>query len=86
MELPKKFTPMIEGYYFSDAAPLAPTDAGVLLAIAYNVRSWFVIDLGADIGLIERNRDVSAFVGVTILPVSLWHPARAISARTETSR
>lgn len=66
------FGAMIEGYVFSDAAPVAARDAGVLSAISYQPRKWLVIDAGPDVGLEHATRIVSAFVGVTIDPVALW--------------
>jgi hypothetical protein len=66
------FGAMVEGYVFSDAAPIAERDAGVLSAISYQPRPWLVIDAGPDVGLVRDTRTVSAFVGVTIDPVALW--------------
>jgi hypothetical protein len=65
------FGGMVEGYVFSDAAPIAPRDAGILSAISYQPRRWLVIDAGPDLGL-ESTRIISAFVGVTIDPIALW--------------
>ena len=50
--LPHNFGVMLEGYYFSDAPPFAPHDAGILMAVNYAARTWLVLDAGGDIGLI----------------------------------
>jgi hypothetical protein len=81
MNLPRGFGVMLEGYYFSDALPIAPRDAGLLGALSYSPVPWLVLDIGADVGLVSATRAVSAFVGFTIAPVRLWggppplHPA-----------
>jgi hypothetical protein len=64
--------PLAEVYYFADAAPLAGADGGVLIALTYQPRNWIVLDLGADAGLVPSTRAVSAFAGVTIIPLDLW--------------
>lgn len=63
---------MLEGYLFSDAAPLQPPDAGVLAAVSYQPRPWLVLDAGPDVALEHATRILSAFVGMTIIPVELW--------------
>jgi hypothetical protein len=70
--LPKGFGVMAEGYSFSNAAPVAPMDAGVLMAISFSPKPWLVIDAGADVGLVRQTRVVSAFTGLTIVPVRFW--------------
>jgi hypothetical protein len=65
-------TPTIEGYAFGDAGPYAPADAGIRLAMYWQARSWMVIDLGGDAGLIPSTRSFSLFAGLTIIPVVLW--------------
>ncbi len=72
VELPRGLTPMVEGYYFSPAAPVAISDAGILLALAYAPRPFLVLDAGGDVGLIQSNRKFSAFVGLTVLIARLW--------------
>ncbi|HZS40389.1 MAG TPA: hypothetical protein VFF06_26335 [Polyangia bacterium] len=72
IELPRRFTAMLELYYFTDAAPIAPRDGGTLIAAAYAARSWLVVDLGFDVGWIQEQRAVSAFTGLTIIPGILW--------------
>jgi hypothetical protein len=34
-----------------------------------------VLDVGADVGYIQSQRPVSAFVGMTIVPVDFWRSA-----------
>lgn len=75
VELPRHFTVMAENYFFSDASPLAPKDGGLLLALAYAPRPWIVVDVGGDLGYFPSQRSMSAFVGLTILPVAFWEPA-----------
>lgn len=72
--LRRGFGPMIELYYFGDAAPIAPRDGGLLVALSYQPRSWIVLDAGGDVGLVQATRAVSAFVGATILVMKLWRP------------
>jgi hypothetical protein len=55
---------------FAAAQPMAPRDAGMLLAISYNVTSWLVLDGGADLGL-ASGRSLSAFAGFTLSPAHL---------------
>lgn len=74
--LPRGFTVMAESYYYLDAQPIAPEDGGELVAVAYAPRPWLVIDLGADIGWFQAERAVSAFVGFTVRPVTLWRTGR----------
>jgi hypothetical protein len=70
--LPHGFGPMAELYGFSNAAPLAARDAGVLLALAWQPAHWLVIDAGVDIALIEATRQVNAFVGFTVTAFDFW--------------
>ncbi len=75
--LGRGFGIMLEGYDFTDAAPIDPADAGILAAISYQPRPWLVLDIGGDISLIPSTRSGSAFAGMTIIPVALWDgPAR----------
>jgi hypothetical protein len=76
-------TPMVELYYFGDAAPVALSDAGLLVALGYQPRNWLVLDVGADVGFIQANRVVSAFAGVTIIPLDLWDTGAERRAREE---
>jgi hypothetical protein len=74
--LPRGFGPMLELYYFSDAAPVAPSDAGLLVALSYQPRNWVVFDAGFDVGFVAATRAVSAFVGMTFIPLDLWETSR----------
>ncbi|MGE5182311.1 MAG: hypothetical protein ACM31C_09630 [Acidobacteriota bacterium] len=65
------FGAMLEGYTFSDAAPIAPRDAGILAAVSYQPRWWIVLDAGPDVGL-TATRVASAFAGVTFIAGELW--------------
>jgi hypothetical protein len=67
----------VEGYYFSDAAPLAPHDGGVRVALSVASRSWLVADLAGDVGFFPSTRAYSFFFGMTMIPVVLWRSARA---------
>ncbi len=71
-ELPRHFGAMVEGYAFTDAAPIAPRDAGLLVAASWSPRTYLTFDLGVDVGL-GAARQVSAFSGMTIVPLRLWH-------------
>jgi hypothetical protein len=73
VELPRHTCVMAEGYLFGDAAPLAPRDTGLLVAACWSPRSYLTLDSGADIGL-GAARQLSAFVGMTVIPVRFWHP------------
>jgi hypothetical protein len=73
--IPPPFGVMGEAYYFSDAAPVAPRDGGVLFAFTHSPRSWLVFDMGADIGWFPSARAYSLFVGMAIIPVVLWRPS-----------
>ncbi len=77
IQLPRGFTAMLEGYYFSDAPPLAPSDGGLLAAVSYQPRKSVVFDTGIDLGLVHATRAASAFVGVTLVPARLWDAASA---------
>jgi hypothetical protein len=67
----------VEGYYFSDAAPLAPHDGGVRVALSVASRSWLVTDLGGDVGFFPSTRAYSFFFGMTVIPAVLWRPEKA---------
>ena len=64
--------PLVEVYYFGDAAPIQTSDGGVLVALTYQPRNWVVLDMGVDAGLVQSTRAVSAFAGVTLIPLDLW--------------
>ncbi len=63
---------MAETYYFTNAAPIAARDAGLLFAITHTPKPWLVFDAGGDVGYFPSTRAYSAFVGMTIVPVLLW--------------
>jgi len=69
-ELPAGFTAMAEVYRFEGAQPVSARDAGVLLALSYNVARWLVLDGGADFGLL-RERSLSIFADLTLSPAHL---------------
>lgn len=76
--------PMVEAYYFADADPVQRADGGVLVALSYQPRHWIVLDVGADVGLVQSSRKVSAFFGITIIPLDLWDTGaerRALAAQ-----
>ncbi|HEX8952465.1 MAG TPA: hypothetical protein VF945_11505, partial [Polyangia bacterium] len=79
--LPRGFGPMVELYYFADAAPIDPADGGLLVALSYQPRNWLVLDGGADVGLVRSTRAVSAFVGLTIIPMDAWDTGAERRAR-----
>jgi hypothetical protein len=67
----------VEGYYFSDAAPLAPHDGGVRVALSVASRAWLVADLAGDVGFFPSTRAYSLFFGMTVVPAVLWRPGKA---------
>jgi hypothetical protein len=75
-ELRHHVTPMLELHLITDAAPLAPLDAGVLAALSWAARGWLVFDAGLDVSFVQANRSVTLFAGVTIAPTRLWQPRR----------
>jgi hypothetical protein len=70
--LPPPFSIALEGYAFSDAAPVAPKDGGLRAVLSMSPRSWLVFDVGGDIGFFPSTRSYSVFVGMTIIPVVWW--------------
>jgi hypothetical protein len=70
--LPAPFGAELEGYYFSDAAPLAVRDGGVRAVMTVTARPWLVVDMGGDAGLFPATRAYSVFLGATFIPVALW--------------
>jgi hypothetical protein len=62
----------LETYVFSSAAPAAPRDGGVRVALSSNVRSWMVVDVGGDVGFFPSTRAFSLFFGMTVVPVLFW--------------
>lgn len=69
------FGAMVEGYYFSDAAPVAPRDGGILFAVSHAARPWLMFDAGGDVGFFPSSREYSVFVGMSLVPAVLWRSA-----------
>jgi len=72
--LPAPFGVAVEGYYFSDAGPLAPHDGGVRSAFSVAARSWLVVDVGGDVGFFPSTRAYSVFLGMTVVPAVVNRP------------
>jgi hypothetical protein len=68
---------MVEGYYFTDAAPVAPRDGGILFAVSHAARAWLMFDAGGDVGFFPSAREYSVFVGMSIVPAVLWRTSTA---------
>jgi hypothetical protein len=77
--LPAPFGATIEGYYFSNAPPLTPRDGGIRAVANVTARSWMVFDVGGDVGFFPSTRAYSLFLGVTLIPVTLWRTAETES-------
>jgi hypothetical protein len=71
-ELRHHLTPMVELHVLGDAAPIAPLDSGVLMALAWAARTWLVLDGGLDVSFVPSTRTVTLFAGLTIAPADLW--------------
>jgi hypothetical protein len=76
MNLPPPFGIMAEGYYFTDASPIAARDGGFLFAINHGPKPWLMFDLGGDVGMFPSTRAYSVFVGMSVVPVLLWKSER----------
>jgi hypothetical protein len=76
VNLPRPFGVMAEGYYFTDATPIATRDGGFLFAISHSPKQWLIFDCGADVGTFPSMRAYSLFVGMTVVPVLLWRAHR----------
>jgi hypothetical protein len=72
MSLPLNLGPELEGYYFSDAAPVASHDGGVRAAMTWKARPWLVLDLGGDVGFFPSVREFTLFAGLTVIPVVFY--------------
>ena len=72
VSLPRRFGLAVETYYFGPARPLSADDGGVRLVVTYSPRGFIVFDIGADAGWFPSQRAVSAFAGLTVVPVALW--------------
>jgi Putative MetA-pathway of phenol degradation len=73
-EVAPQWTVMAEGYTFTDAGLYAPRDGGLLMAVAYALHPWLVLDGGTDIGFFPATRGLSVFAGLTVIPAVLWRP------------
>jgi hypothetical protein len=73
--LPAHLGAALEGYFFSEALPVAPHDGGVRAALTFTARPWLVLDVGGDAGFFPSVRAYSVFAGITMVPVVLWRPA-----------
>ncbi len=65
---------MVEGYLFSDAAPVAARDEGFLFALSQTPRPWLIFDEGPDVGFYPSTRAFRLFAGFTVIPAVLWRP------------
>jgi hypothetical protein len=70
--LPAPFGATIEGYFFTDAAPVAPRDGGIRLALGLTARPWLAVDAGGDAGFFPSTRAYSLFLGATIIPAVFY--------------
>ena len=70
--LPPPFSIAVEGYAFTDAAPLASHDGGIRAAVGMTPRPWLVFDIGGDAGFFPSTRAYTVFVGMTIVPFVWW--------------
>jgi hypothetical protein len=50
------------------ALPVAARDAGVLLALSWQLADWLVLDGGADVGLLSAASSLSLFAGFILTP------------------
>jgi hypothetical protein len=73
---------MAELYGFGDAGPVAPDDAGALVAVSYAPRPSVMFDLGGDVGFFQATRRMTLFLGVTFIPVRLWGGRSPVTAPT----
>jgi hypothetical protein len=71
-DLVAPFGVMAEGYLFSNAAPVATRDGGLLFAFTHAPKRWLMFDLGGDVGTFPATRAYSVFVGLTVIPAVLW--------------
>lgn len=55
----------------------------MLTALSFAPRPGLVLYVGADVGLIQRSRNVSVFCGLTVLVVDLWDTARERRRRVQ---
>jgi hypothetical protein len=69
--LTDRLSAMLEPHYFTDAAPIAPRDAGVMAAVAYAIRPSLVIDTAVNVVLANEG-SVTWLLGISLAPVRLW--------------
>jgi hypothetical protein len=79
VEVVPRLTVMAESYWYSDASPIAPEDAGFLAALSVAARPWLVFDVGGDVGYIQARRSFSLFAGMTFA-IPFWGSAQAAPA------
>jgi len=72
VQLPHGLGLMLEGYSLSNAAPISPSDAGLLTGLSFAPSNWVVLDIGVDVSLVPSTRSASAFIGFSIIPLDLW--------------
>jgi hypothetical protein len=63
---------MLEGYWFDDGGPIAPRDAGILVAASYATSPSVMFDGGIDLSLVPATRTYTLFAGVTFIAARLW--------------
>jgi hypothetical protein len=63
----------LESYVFAGAPPYASRDGGVRAVVTTTPKPWLVFDVGGDVGFFPSSRAASVFIGMTIVPVVLWH-------------
>jgi hypothetical protein len=68
---PSRASVTAEPHYFSDAAPIAPRDAGAVGALAYTVRPWLVVDGAVDV-VLTGGGSVAGLLGLSLAPVRVW--------------
>jgi hypothetical protein len=70
--IPAPFGFAAEVWGVTGAAPVAPKDGGVRLAMTVSPRTWLVFDVGGDIGFFPSTRVFSVFFGVSVVPFVFW--------------
>jgi len=70
--LSSRLSVALEGYVFSDAAPVVSHDGGIRVAFGLTARPWLVIDVGGDAGFFPDTRAYTFFLGATVIPVVWW--------------
>jgi hypothetical protein len=72
LALPLDFGAMLEGYWFDAGGPIAPCDAGLLVAASYATSPRVLFDAGVDWSFVPATRMYTLFAGVTFIPGTLW--------------